>query len=400
MSYQSEEVDPLIPTAEFTNRIIVENQNNNKINVYKYIAIFTTLAMVIVLTVSVTDYKPDKPTSANLSGSKLQLVKSGRAPYNVLDDESKEVLFDEFAQKFKKNYANDDIKKTKFNNFKSFLAIVDERTTEESENGGTAKHGITKFSDMSPEEFKANFLGYRPVQSYNQVDKLTIDVINKKTESTFVDWTGVKTTAVKDQGYCGSCWAFSVTEQIESDSISSGLLTTEDTLSPQQIVSCDTTDYGCDGGNTETAYAYVMKAGGLENNSAYPYSSYYGTSGSCLTSSTSEYKITISKYHSISGSSPSKTEDLMQQYVLTTGPLSVCLDASNWSTYTSGVLSTCGTEVNHCVQVVGVDTTEKYWIVRNSWSTDWGINGFIYIKSGSNTCRIAFDPTYVTPTKV
>ena len=75
--------------------------------------------------------------------------------------------------------------------YQSFLATVDERATSENENGGTAKHGITKFSDMSTEEFKTAYLGYRPVQSYTQVERETTDVIEKKTEATFADWSGI-----------------------------------------------------------------------------------------------------------------------------------------------------------------------------------------------------------------
>jgi C1A family cysteine protease len=95
-----------------------------------------------------------------------------------------------------------------------------------------------------------------------------------------VDWTGILTTGVKDQGYCGSCWAVSATEQIETDSILAGLLNTTDTLSVQQIVSCDTSsngvsasmvNYGCNGGNTETAYEYIESVGGLTTDALYPY---------------------------------------------------------------------------------------------------------------------------------
>lgn len=86
-----------------------------------------------------------------------------------------------------------------------------------------------------------------------------------------VDWRGVYTTPVKNQGYCGSCWAFSATEQIESDCIiQTG---TELILAPQQITSCDKTSFGCNGGLTERAYDYVIRAGGLENETEYPYTS-------------------------------------------------------------------------------------------------------------------------------
>ena len=81
-------------------------------------------------------------------------------------------------------------------------------------------------------------------------------------------------------------------------------------------------------------------------------------------------------------------------YVLSTGPLSVCLDASEWGSYTSGVMASCGTDVDHCVQVVGVDTENGYWIVRNSWGGHFGDDGYIYLKTGQDTCAITTDPTY------
>jgi C1A family cysteine protease len=84
----------------------------------------------------------------------------------------------------------------------------------------------------------------------------------------------------------------------------------------------------------------------------------------------------------------------MINYVLAKGPLSICLAASTWSSYTSGIVSSCDKNVDHCVQVVGVDTDNDYWIVRNSWGTDWGESGYIYLKTGQNTCYITYDPTY------
>jgi C1A family cysteine protease len=102
------------------------------------------------------------------------------------------------------------------------------------------------------------------------------------TSTVDVDWRGVYTTPVKNQGYCGSCWAFSATEQIESDCI---LQTgTELILAPQQITSCDKTSFGCNGGLTERAYDYVIRAGGIENETEYPY-----TSGECA----SEERISV-----------------------------------------------------------------------------------------------------------
>jgi len=96
-------------------------------------------------------------------------------------------------------------------------------------------------------------------------------------------------------------------------------------------------------------------------------------------------------------------ETAMAAYVGQTAPLSICVDAESWQTYKSGLVGpkTCKTQLDHCVQVVGYDMTKtdykyNYWKVRNSWNTDWGEKGFIYVSMGYNTCGIATEPTTVT----
>ena len=86
----------------------------------------------------------------------------------------------------------------------------------------------------------------------------------------------------------------------------------------------------------------------------------------------------------------------MAKYVGATGPLSICVDAETWQTYKSGVMKKCGTELDHCVQAVGVHVhgEKGYWKVRNSWNTDWGEDGFIRLRFGHNTCGLANEPTY------
>jgi len=208
-----------------------------------------------------------------------------------------------------------------------------------------------------------------------------------------VDWSGKLTSAVKDQGYCGSCWAFSATEQIESDSIRTLGAKTTDILSPEQITQCDSTSSGCNGGWTEHAYNYVKRAGGIETEGDYPYTSSKGVTGTCHEDK-SKFKVKVNGYTTIKG------EDKMATYVQSTGPLSVCVDANSWNSYTGGIMSVCGQSVDHCVQAVGVDASAKgYWKVRNSWNTNWGEAGYIRLAYGKNTCNIASDPTYVAVSK-
>jgi len=264
------------------------------------------------------------------------------------------------------------------------LKVADHRNAAEIKAGGSAVHGVTKFSDLSQVEFETNYLLSDPTM--RKADRVVRSDVPVVSGATAKDWTGTYTSAVKDQGYCGSCWAFSATSQIESDAMRT--LGKSYVLSPEQITQCDTTSYGCSGGWTEHAYDYVKKAGGLETEANYPYSSYSGTTGTC-SSSSSKFVITVTGYTTLS------SETAMANYMLATGPLSVCLDASSWNSYSGGVMSVCGKSVDHCVQAVGVDTS-SYWNVRNSWGTGWGESGFIRLKYGSNTCAITSDPTYVS----
>lgn len=254
--------------------------------------------------------------------------------------------------------------------------------------GGEAVFGVTKFMDMTTEEFKAQYLsGYLP--STSNVTRVTPQATGPLAAT--VDWrTKGVVTPVKDQGQCGSCWAFSATAAIESYGALGGKYSLE-VLSAQQINSCDKVDQGCNGGNTETAYQYVQKAGGIEHNSDYPYTSGTGITGQCKFSA-SKVAETISGYKSIA-----KGEANLQTAV-TAGPASICVAASAFQTYSSGILKFCPGQIDHCVQVVGYDTTNepKYWIVRNSWATSWGEQGYIRVEMGKDLCHIADDATYPT----
>jgi len=296
-------------------------------------------------------------------------------------------LWDDFKSSYGRNYETQDEETLRFGHFLSNLKIADERNAAERAVGGGAQHGITKFSDMHQDEFENKMLKSDASKRLGTAEVATIAGEVNLTLGA-VDWSGKLTTPVKDQGYCGSCWAFSATEQIESDSMRT--LGTSYILSPEQIVQCDSTSYGCSGGWTENAYNYVKKAGGIETNAAYPYTSYQGTTGRCASVSTS-FVIGVTSYYTVVG------ESNMATYVQGKGPLSVCLDASSWNSYTGGIMKTCGKQVDHCVQAVGVDATSTgYWKVRNSWGTSWGESGYIRLAYGQNTCAITNDATYVT----
>jgi C1A family cysteine protease len=303
-------------------------------------------------------------------------------------------LWESYKNDFNKNYESMDEENSKFSNFLQMLKTIDERNEMERHTNGSAVHGLTRFSDMSQEEFESKFLNADMSQKSPDSEKsFDEDTSMPSTTSGLVDWTGKYTTPVKNQQQCGSCWAFSAAEQIESDSMRT--LGKKWTLSPEQIVQCDRTSQGCNGGWTEHAYKYVQGNGGLCTESEYPYTSGRGVTGQCQTSSKHDYVVTVTGYKTVKG------ESSMASYVQKTGPLSVCVDASKWNTYTGGIMTSCGNRVDHCVQAVGVDASSKgYWKVRNSWGVTWGESGYIRLAYGKNMCDITNDPTYTSVKKV
>ena len=163
-------------------------------------------------------------------------------------------------------------------------------------------------------------------------------------------------------------------------------------------------------GLQELGFDYVRETGGIVSEADYPYTSYYGKTGRCDTSKTN-YVMGVNGYKMILDSDPAVTESGFTSYMLSTGTISIGVDATTWNTYKGGIMADCGkgTDINHSVQLTGVDTEAGYWKVlffsiclyydfylmlfviqiRNSWSPDWGEEGSIRIKYGVNTCGLA-----------
>jgi len=266
------------------------------------------------------------------------------------------------------------------------IAIVEKL----NQNSNGATFALNQFADLTDVEFARTYLGYlRPTETS---DIELLPLTGEAAPDQFSWNSKGKLTAVKDQKQCGSCWAFSATENIESVwMIAKGLTPANmQPLAPQQIVDCDKSDGGCNGGDTPTAYEYVISAGGMDTEAEYPYNA---KNGACKFSKAGVYA-TISSYKY---ATKTKNEEEMKEATATIAPLSICVDAQPWQFYSSGIMmrSQCGTSLDHCVQIEGYDTSAAtpFWNVRNSWGTRWGESGYIRLEYGQNTCGMAEEAT-------
>jgi len=289
--------------------------------------------------------------------------------------------FGRFMKDYKKTYDTVEEYSARLAVFAENMERVAKMNAEHVLINGEAVFGVTQFSDMSPKEFKQVYLTYKPSNATKEYVTFDGPVAND------IDWVSKgAVTSVKNQGRCGSCWAFSAVAAIESYASLAGKGLK--VLSAQQVNSCDKRDGGCNGGNTETAYGYVKGAGGIELESDYPYTSGGGSTGSCKFNS-ARIAVSITGYKSVGrGESSLKS-------ALNAGPASLCLAASSWQSYRGGILSKCDNNVDHCVQGTGYSGS-SYWRIRNSWGTGWGESGFIRLAQGSDLCKVSDDTTYPT----
>jgi hypothetical protein len=302
--------------------------------------------------------------------------------------------FKDFMTKYEKSYATVAEFDARFLTFQKNLEIIDARNVENVQAGGDVAHGITQFSDLTNEEFKATYLMkpgfYKPRDHTGEV------FVAPGAPQTILDWRNTPNvvTAVKNQAQCGSCWAFSATEAIESFTALAGLYYKNSTveLSTEQACSCTYKYNGCEGGNPQNVYTTAVDAyGGEESASEYGYTM---NCASCnVKGSSQKYADVDSKHYT--NAAKGSLQTVLEQH----GPPSVCVAAEAWNSYNGGVMSSCPGSVDHCVQAVGYNSgaATPYWIVRNSWGSSWGEKGYIYLAMSGDTCQIQDDVNYPTP---
>lgn len=266
------------------------------------------------------------------------------------------------------------------------------KIAEHNASGSTWTMGVTAYADLHQSEFHALYIGPKWDMSKlkNRPPRISeVQAAPKKLQqSDNINWTQKSGIVgpVNNQGQCGSCWSFSATEAIQSALAVAGQGLYQ--LSEEQLVQCSGAygNEGCNGGWPYQAFEYVM-ANPLNTNADYPYVSGTGITGKCNQSLASQGKYTISTYNDVSTNDGADGCINLQQ-ALITQPVSVCVDAANWSAlYTGGIYPAdeCGTEIDHAVFLVG--SNSGYWLVQNSWGTSWGENGYIQLAPG-NTCAV------------
>jgi len=197
---------------------------------------------------------------------------------------------------------------------------------------------------------------------------------------------------IRDQQRCGSCWAFSASEVL-SDRVAISINKASPVLSPEDMVSCDKTDMGCQGGQLPNAWDY-LKSTGIVSDNCLPYTAGTGTAPACPDKCSDSENWAQSKVKAKSSYAINGVQDMMKE-IMTNGPIQVAFMVyKSFMSYTSGVYSKHFWELvpegGHAVKIIGwgTDSGNDYWLVANSWNTNWGEEGYFRIKRGSDQCGI------------
>lgn len=310
-----------------------------------------------------------------------------------------ELKFDEYKDQWRawktfhgKQYETDTQEEARYAIWRDNLRKIQQHNSE----GHSYTLAMNQFGDLTVDEYRFFFLGVRAHFS-NETEREGSHFLPPSgvTLPDTVDWrTKGYVTPVKNQGQCGSCWAFSATGSLEGQHFKkTGQLVS---LSEQNLVDCSRSygNHGCEGGLMDYAFKYIEANKGLDTEASYPYKA---RDESCHFIR-ADVGATDTGYMDIQSGS----ESALQSAVATVGPISVAIDASHASfqLYHKGVYNepACSsTQLDHGVLAVGYGTYQgkDYWLVKNSWGTSWGNQGYIMMsRNKHNQCGIATDASY------
>ncbi|XP_057516893.1 cysteine proteinase mucunain-like [Amaranthus tricolor] len=320
--------------------------------------------------------------------------KNVNEPAGRTEDEVKD-LYESWLVKYGKNYNGIGEKERRFQVFKDNLRFIDQQNSENR----SYKLGLNRFADLTNQEYRSMYLGTRlntnrhrsnRSKSSRYAYRLEGDNLPKS-----IDWRQKGAVVpVKDQGSCGSCWAFSTIAAVEGiNQIVTGELIS---LSEQELVDCDTFyNDGCNGGLMEYAFEFIIENGGIDSEEDYPY---LARDSRCDTYRKNAKVVTIDSYKNVA-----VNDEKELQIAVATQPVSVAIEGGgrDFQFYDSGIFTGhCGTSLDHGVTAIGYGTENglDYWIVKNSWGESWGEDGYIRMerntKSRTGLCGIAMEASY------
>ncbi|KPM08509.1 cathepsin O-like protein [Sarcoptes scabiei] len=306
-----------------------------------------------------------------------------------------QIKFESFINEFRKPYLNDPIEYLRrIRNFEKSLMRIQYLNSFRLHNE-SAYFGLTKYSDLSPEEFRQlsnlNFLliikifmanlvlkNNRKSSTNKRFKKRRHIISGTELENANIppkfDWRDKnKVNPVRNQGKCGACWAFSIAATVES----MVAIKTEKlySFSAQQLIDCVDQNRGCQGGDTCSTLEWITKNNiTIETSDDYPERDY------------------ADECHSNAKKPGIGNESKMIELIYNHGPLIAAVDASTWQNYLGGIVQYhCFSDRNHAVQITGYDLTGPipFYKVRNTWDINFGIDGYIHIAIGNNLCGIA-----------